>query len=454
MSIDFVPREHQKIIVDHIIRYKRCGVWLFMGGGKTSATLAALDKLSLVEDVFPALIIAPLRVAQTTWPDEITKWTSFNHLRISAVVGDAVARANALTEDADLYSINFENIEWLITRLEGRWPYKTIVFDESRRLSGFRLRQGTSRSRALSKVAFRSERLIELTGTPAPKSLADLWGQIFFLDKGQRLGATYTAFMSRWFVKGWDGFSYTPLPYAQKEVEEKLKDICLSLPMSFFPTEEPIKIPVEVTLPFQAMKLYKEMEKKMFVQIKEHGIEAFNAAVKTGKVLQIANGALYVDDKGGFEIIHDAKIQALESIISEASGVPILVAYNFKSDLARLQKAFPRGKALDKNPKTVKDWNAGKIPLLFIHPASAGHGLDLHHGGNVLVFFGLSWDLELHQQVIERMGPARQKQAGYDRPVFLYYIMARDTIDYVVRDRLETRKSVQECLLEAMRKCL
>lgn len=450
----FVPHKHQEIIIDHIVSTKRCAVWLFMGSGKTSATLEALNQLSLIEDIFPVLVVAPLRVAQTTWPGEIAKWGNFKHLRISAIVGDAVQRANALMRPADLYSTNLENINWLITRLEGRWPFKTIVVDEARKLQGFRLRQGTARARALSKVAFRSERFVELTGTPAPKSLADLWGQVYFLDKGERLGRTYSAFMNRWFVKGWDGFSYEPLPHAQKEIESALKDICLSLPKSFFPTKEPIKILIEVELPHPAMKQYKAMERDMFVQIKEHGIEAFNAAVKTGKCLQLCAGAIYTDDKGKYEVVHDEKIKALESIVSEASGAPILIVYNFKSSLDRLQKAFPHGVALDKNPKTITKWNTGKIPLMFIHPASAGHGLDLHHSCNMLVFFEISWDLELNQQVIERIGPARQKQGGYDRPVFLYYILAKNTLDYVVRDRLDKKKTVQECLLEAMRKVL
>lgn len=450
----FTPRIHQRIIADHIIHHKRCAIWVPMGFGKSAATLTALDELSLIEDVFPALIIAPLRVAQTTWPDEISKWSNFSHLKIFPIIGNAVERAEGMMRKADLFSVNPENIPWLITRLEGRWPYKTIVVDESRKLQGFRLRQGTARTRMLSKVAFRSERFIELTGTPCPRSLADLWGQLWFLDKGERLGRTYSAFMSRWFVKGWDGFSYEPLPHAQKEIEDLLKDICLSLPKSFFPTKEPIRIPVEVTLPPPAMRQYKAMERDMFVQIKKHGIEAFNAAVKTGKCLQLCGGAIYTDDKGKYEVVHDEKIKALESIISESSGAPVLVVYNFKSSLERLQKAFLHGVVLDKNPKTIKKWNAGKIPLMFIHPASAGHGLDLHHSCNILVFFEINWDLELHQQVIERIGPARQKQAGYDRPVFLYYILAKDTLDYVVRDRLDSKKTVQECLLEAMRKVL
>lgn len=448
----FNPREHQDIITAHIIKILRCAVWVLMGFGKSAAVLNALHILDLVEDVFPVLIVAPLRVAQTTWPDEVQKWDQFKYMKVSVVAGTTREREYALKQKAHIFTVNFENLPWLVEKLGVKWPFKTIVVDEARKLKGFRLRQGTLRTKVLAKVAFLSQRFIELTGTPAPKGLEDLWGQAWFLDKGERLGATYTAFMNRWFTKGWDGFSYDPLPHAQKDIEEKLKDVCLSLPATYFPTEEPIKINIPVRLSDDVMKKYRAMEKDMFTELGKHKIEAFNAAAKTMKCLQLANGAAYIDDKGAWAEVHDAKIKALESIVEEAGGAPVLVAYNFISDLARLKKAFPKGRHLDKDPKTVKAWNAGEIPILFVHPASAGHGLNLHHSCNILVFFSVNWDLELHQQVIERIGPARQKQSGYDRPVFLYFILAEKTIDYMVMERLESKKTVQEIIMAAMAK--
>lgn len=449
---DFVPRRHQEIISEHIISHPRCAIWVPMGFGKSAAALDALIRLSLIEDIFPVLIIAPLRVAQSTWPDEIVKWTNFEHLTISVLTGTPETRQRNLKKKADIYTINFENIPWLVGQCGKDWPFKTIIVDEARKLKGFRSRQGTTRTKALAAVAFRSPRFIELTGTPAPGGIEDCWGQLYFLDKGARLGHSYSAFMNRWFTKGWDGYSYTPMEHAQQEIEERIKDICLSLPKDYFPTDAPIEYPVYVDLPSHAREKYKEMEQELFTLIKTHAVEAVNAAVKTQKCLQFANGCAYTDDKGSYVEIHNEKIEALKSIVEETGGSPLLVSYLYKSDLARLQKAFPRAKTLDKDPRTIKKWNSGAYAMLLAHPASAAHGLDLQHSCNTIVYYSVDWDLELHQQILERVGPARQKQSGYDRPVFVYYILTRDTIDEGVLERLKTKKSIQDCLLNAMRR--
>lgn len=446
-----ILRDYQNLLISHFYKYKRAAGWVFMGGGKTAAVLHALRNLALIDDVFPTLIIGPLRVVQSTWPDELNKWEEFYHYKISVLTGAAGERATALKKKADFYAINFDNLPWLIKTLNGGWPFKTTVVDEARKLKGFRLRQGTARAKALASVAFRSERFWELTGTPTPKGFEDLWGQLYFLDRGQRLGKTYTAFMNRWFDKGYDGFTYTPKSTAQPEIEGLIKDICLSIDASkYFPTDKPIEIEIPVKLPALAMRQYKAMEKEMFAEVGKHQIEAFNAAAKTMKCLQFANGAVYTDNKGSWTLAHDEKIKALESIAEESGGAPLLVAYHFKSDLERLKRAFPYAKVLDKDAKTVKDWNKGKFSMMLVHPASAGHGLDLHHSCNILVFYSVNWDLELHQQVIERIGPARQKQGGYDRSVFIYYILAEGTIDHLVMERLKTKKTVQEILMQAM----
>ena len=435
----------------HLYKVRRSALWMPMGGGKTVTTLTALDNLSVVEDIFPALVLAPLRVARSTWPEEVKKWPHLSHLRVSVITGTPKQRERALAEGADIYCTNYDNLVWLRKELGDEWPFKTVVADEFTRLKSYRIRQGGSRARALGQVAHTHvSRFIGLTGTPAPNGVKDLWGQIWFLDQGERLGRTFSAFEQRWFRKGYDGYSLVPYDHTQKEVEDKLRDICLTV--QGLQVDEPITSPVYVDLPPMARKVYNEMEKEMFAVINDEGVEAANAAVRTQKCLQLANGALYVDEDGNWEAAHDAKLDALESIIEEANGAPVLVAYNFKHDLERLRRRFPKGRVLDADPDTIKQWNAGRISVLFAHPASAGHGLNLADGGNILAFFGVNWNLEEHMQIIERIGPMRQKQAGYDRPVFVYPILARNTVDDLVMDRLSSKKSVQEILLEALKR--
>ena len=447
----FLPHPYQNEAIQHLYTTPRAALWMPMGGGKTVSTLTALVNLSLVEDVFPVLVLAPLRVARTTWPEEVAKWEHLAHLRVSVVTGSAKERLSAIRSKADIYACNYDNLVWLVEELGEDWPFKTVVADELTRLKSFRIRQGSKRAGALGKVAFtKVSRFIGLTGTPSPNGLADLWGQTWFLDQGARLGRTYSAFSDRWFQKGYDGYSLKPLPTAQPEIEGRLKDICLTV--NALPVDEPIHNQIRVDLPPAARRTYRDMEKEMFAQIDEHGVEALNAAAKTMKCLQLANGAIYTDDQGSWTGVHDAKLEALESVLEEAGGAPVLVAYHFKSDLQRLRKAFPKARVLDKDPATIAQWNRGEIPLLLAHPASAGHGLNLADGGNILVFFSLNWNLEEHMQIIERIGPMRQKQAGYDRPVFVHYIMARQTVDSMVLERLQSKKSVQEILIEAMKR--
>lgn len=454
MTLVYKPHDYQRDAMQHIFAQKRCALWMPMGGGKTVTTLTALDELSVVEPVYPALVLAPLRVARSTWPDEITKWSHLQHLRVSVITGTPKQRAVALAVEADIYCTNYDNLVWLreeLARLGREWPFRTVIADEFTRLKSFRLRQGGARARALGQVAHTHvDRFIGLTGTPAPNGVKDLWGQIWYLDKGQRLGQSFAAFEQRWFRKGYDGYSLVPYDHTQEEVQDRLKDICLTV--KALDVEEPNTIPVWVDMPPAAQRTYDEMEKEAFTIIAEEGVEAANAAVRTQKCLQLANGALYTDDEGTWEVVHDAKLEALDSIIEEASGAPILVAYNFKHDLERLRRRYRHGRVLDADPDTIRRWNAGQIPLLFAHPASAGHGLNLADGGNILVFFGVNWNLEEHMQIIERVGPMRQKQAGHDRPVLIYPILTRNTVDTLVLERLTTKRSVQDILLEALKR--
>lgn len=438
----FVPREYQQIAIDWIKDKPRSALFLPMGLGKSAATLQALVEL----DEWPVLIIAPLRVAQTTWPDEVTKWDEFKHLQISTMTGAKANREAALKKDAHIYTINYENIPWLVDTLGKSWPFKTVVADELTKLKSFRLRQGGKQARELGRVAFTGvKRFIGLTGTPSPNSLLDLWGQIWFLDKGDRLEKTFTRFTERYFNLGYNGFTLEIKEGAAHQIQTAISDVCLSIdPSRYFPTELPIISTIEVELPAKARIKYDEMVKEMYTEINDVGIEAFNAASKTIKCLQLSSGAIYTEDS--FEVVHDEKLKALEEIIEETAS-PILVSYQFKSDLIRLKKYFPKGLELNKDPQVIKDWNDGKIPLLFAHPASAGHGLSLQHGGNVLVYFSHGWNLEHHQQILERIGPARQKQSGYDRPVYVYSIIGKNTIEADVIERLQGKATQQEILL-------
>lgn len=455
----FTARPYQHAIIEHILDNPRCAVYAGMGMGKTSSTLTALEILELIEPG-PALVIAPLRVAASTWPDEAKKWQHLENFKVVAIVGTPAERMAALHSKAHVYTINYENLPWLVETLGKEWFFKKVVADESTKLKGFRLQQGSKRARALAKVAHKHvDRFIQLTGTPSPNGLKDLWGQMWFLDRGQRLGTSFGAFISRWFQTVQVGadrhaVQHVPFKHSQAEIQDRLKDICISLEAKdHFDIDEPIVNVIEVELTGKARKIYDEMEKEMFIELSETTeVEAFNAASKTMKCLQIASGSIYTDENGTWQAVHDLKIQALESIIEEAAGMPVLVSYHWKSDLERLLKAFPQGRHLDKEPKTIRDWNAGKIPVLFAHPQSAGHGLNLQDGGNILVFFSHWWNLEEFQQIIERIGPTRQAQAGHDRPVFVHHIVAKDTMDTVVMQRRESKREVQDLLMEAMKK--
>lgn len=487
---DYVPKPWQPPAVDHILEHKRCALWAPVGSGKTGIVLTALDIAHLAgEDVWPALAIGPLRVARKVWREEAGKWTHTQDISVSQIIGDADTRGyvvdrcchpgnNALHQ---VYTINVENVAWLADRLAGRMPFRTIIFDESRKLKGFRLKQGGAMTGALGgnpatddawQFAWHKnvKRFIELTGTPASNGLKDLWGQMWFLDQGRRLGTSYAEFEQRWFgyKRIQDALSHKPSIQAviqkgaDEEIHDRVRDLCMSIDLKdYIDVKEPVYVPVPVTLPIAARKLYNEMERKLYIQIEKHEIEAFSAASKSIKLLQLANGAVYLDpdvedddapNARAWREVHTAKLEALESIIEEMGDVPIIVAFQFKSDLARLQKAYPAGRLLD-TERDEDDFKAGLVPYLWSHPKSAGHGIDgFQNVTNVIVFFGHWWDLELREQIIGRIGPTRQMQAGLDRPVYVYDIVAEDTIDEVVLERHKSKRQVEDLLLEAAKR--
>lgn len=456
--LDFQPREYQTLITNNIIDNDRCAIFGGMGIGKTRATLSALRIIRALEGG-PALVVCPIRVARSTWPDEVAKWADLEDITISVVVGDVKQRRAALRRKADIYTTNYEQLPWLVEQCGRDWKFNTIVADESTKLKSFRLRQGAKRAKALATVAHQSKRFINLTGTPSPNGLQDLWGQTWFLDGGERLGRSFGSFTDRWFRServGADPHAvrHVPMPFAQDEIQQRLSDICLSIDArDYFDIREPIMNTIYVDLPMAARAHYEELEREMFMYIDGCEIEALNAAACSVKLLQLANGAVYTDEtRKSYAEVHNAKIEALESIIEEAAGAPVLVAYHFKSDLERLRKAFPSARVLDQNPDTIRKWNAGDIPILLAHPASAGHGINLQDGGNILAFFGHNWNLEEYLQICERIGPTRQAQAGHDRPVFVHHIVARDTVDELVMARRDSKKSVQDLLFDYMKR--
>jgi len=471
----FKRRPYQKEITKFVIENCRCNIYATMGSGKTSSIMWSIDRMLHTGDLRDwdgetgdrVLILAPLRVASDTWPKEQLKW-NFRNVRIADATGKEADRIRALNSDSNIIAINYEVIDWLIDYYGDAWPFTMIVADESTKLKSFRSRSGGSkRAKALSKVAFKNvKRFVNLTGTPSPNGLKDLWGQNWFIDAGERLGSSYSAFTDRWFSSVSKGGhpaarEYSPRKGADTEIHEKLADISLTIDAAeYFGCDEPVTIPVVVTLPPKAMKAYQQMEEKLCAELERGEVEAANAAAKTSKCLQIASGAVYVTDEDGestgeWERIHDAKLDALDSIIEELAGAPLLVAYQYKHDLARILKRFPQAEALAKGKRgnnQIDAWNRGEMPVLCVHPASAGHGLNLQDGGHHLAFFSPTWNFEHHAQIIERIGPVRQMQAGHPRPVFLYMIQADKTLDGLVAERVISKKSVQDLLMDYMKK--
>jgi len=467
----YVPRPYQPAITNHIIDNPRCNVFAGMGVGKTPATLEAISTLLLLGEVQRVLIVAPKRVAVSTWPGEIAHFCgSFGHLTMAVAVGSDKERRAAIESSARIVTINFDNLTWLVENYGATWPFDMVVADEASRLKGLRVSiqtsktgkrfltgQGASRAKALARVAFtRITRFVSLTGTPAPNGLQDLWGICFFSDAGKRLGTSFTAFSHRWFraVPGSDvkQQNIEPLPYADDQIRAAIKDITIAIEArDHFDLPPLIENHIKVELPPAARALYKQMEKDLFIELAGKPIEAFTAGAMTQKLLQIASGAAYTDDKGAWELVYDGKIEALESVIEESGGMPVLVFYHFKSDLARILKAFPKAVHLGDDPKIIERWNTGKIQMLVAHPQSAGHGLSLQHGSNIMCYFSSNWNLEADQQAAERLGPTRQAQSGYKRPVFLHRLVGAGTIEETVVKRLKTKASVQDALMEAMK---
>lgn len=439
-----------------------------MGLGKTGASLWAAVDLLASGEVTHWLIVAPLRVAEETWPAEIAKWDFARGLKFRVVTGDEEERKAALRHDANVTITNRENLAWLQQVSPGRkWVYDGLIYDEASRLKSGRKRSkpkaradGTVPFKKLTELGilrryrFKFKRVIELSGTPSPNGLIDLWGPIYLIDQGQRLGRSMTAYKQRWFYPDtqWEKQKNEPFPHAEGEIMRQISDVFYSLK-----EEDYLKLPpmiprdIEVTLSPKEMALYKSFERENALEvINNQGdpeiIEAVNKGVLTGKLLQFANGSLYLDDNSAKKI-HERKLDALESIITEAAGAPILCAYSFQFDMAAIKKRFPFVRIFGESKNDMRDWNAGKIPFLLTHPASAGHGLNFQKGSNIAVWYGLTWSLELYRQFIKRLHRSGQTK---DK-VFLYRIITKGTMDGKVLKALLARGATQDSITDAVR---
>ena len=443
----FVAHEYQKYAANHIIDNPASGLFLDMGLGKTVTTLTAIDDLLFLGEANKILVIAPLRVAEDTWSTEVDKWDHLKHLKISKVLGNPKQRLQAMNKPADIYVTNRENTEWLVREYFDKWPFDMVVIDE---LSSFKSSKA-NRFRALRKVRPYFKRIVGLTGTPAPNSLIDLWPQLYLLDGGKRLGKTITSYREQYFKPGernqYVVYKWNLKDGADKAIHDKISDICISMSAKdYLDLPERINREVVVKLPEVAEKLYKQMEKELIFELEGNDIVADTAAVLTNKLLQMANGAVYDENKNVQEI-HNAKLEALGDIIEAANGKPVLVFYNYKHDCIRIKEYLKGYKPKElKDSEDIKLWNQGKIPVLLVHPASAGHGLNLQAGGNIIVWFGLTWSLELYQQA-----NARLDRQGQTEHVIVHHLIAKGTVDEDVMRALSNKEINQAMLLEAVK---
>lgn len=446
----YIPHDYQVNAKNRILALPRLGLFLDMGLGKTVITLTAINELMYQRyTVRKVLVIAPLRVAETTWSTEAQKWDHLKHLRISKILGNKRQRMLGLYTDADIYIVNRENVVWLTNELDAgagtAWDFDMVVIDE---LSSFKSSKA-ARFKALRKFICKSDRVVGLTGTPAPNGLMDLWAQMYLIDGGERLGKTITGYRQRFFTPNQRNattiFNYKPLTGAEEAILDRISDICVSMKAEdYLQLPERIDIKREIFLSDKEMDAYREFERERFLEIQQEEIAAISAAGLTNKLLQYANGAMYTEEKS-WVTTHDKKLKELEEIVELSQGKPILCFYSYKHDLERIQKKFPEARKLD-SEEDIIEWNMGEIPLLLAQPAGAGHGLNLQAGGNIIVWFGLTWSLELYQQANARLFRQGQKEN-----VIIHHLICPGTVDEDVMAALEGKADVQNAVLDAVK---
>ena len=441
----YKPHEYQSYATEFILSHPISAVFLEMGLGKSVITLSAIFDLCLDSFlVCKVLVIAPLRVARDTWPAEINKWDHLKGLSYSVAVGTEKERIDALKKQSTLYIINRENVDWLVHKSGIPFHFDMVVIDE---LSSFKS-YGAKRFKSLLKVRPSVKRIVGLTGTPSSNGLMDLWAEFRILDLGQRLGRYISHYRNTYFKPDKRNaqiiFSYKPLPGAEEEIYKQISDITISMKSTdYLKMPEYISNEVFVTLSDKEWKVYSDFKEDMVANLGDEEIDAVNAAVLSGKLLQMANGAVY-DSENKAHVIHDKKLDALEDLIEGANGKPVLVAYWYKHDLERIKERFPVRQI--QSSKDIEDWNDGKIPIAVIHPASAGHGLNLQSGGSTLIWFGLTWSLELYQQTNARLYRQGQKDT-----VIVHHIITKNTIDEDVLLALTKKEKTQDALIDAVK---
>lgn len=435
--------DYQNKAISYILENKKVGLFLDLGMGKTASSLTAIVDILDSMCAEKVLIIAPLRVANTTWHTEALNWEHTKGLKINICTGSEKNRRAQLHKSADVYVINRENVEWLVNLYGKKWPFDCVFIDES---SSFKS-PSSNRFKALRKTIPYTTYCVLLTGTPSPNGLLDLWSQIYLLDGGERLGRSMTAYKQRFFESDYMGYSYTLRPGAKEKIYELIGDITMSMQAEDYldlPDRLDSKLPVQ--LPAKAMKQYKELEKEFYIELDNMEIEAQNAASLSNKILQFCNGAVYVDEDKNWIETHKAKLDALKDIVEDNPDENILIAYNYKTDLERILKKFPDAVVMDKEGECVKRWNDGQIKMLLAHPASAGHGLNLQRGGALMIWFGLTWSLEYYQQM-----NARLYRQGQTRPVRIIHLVAQDCIDEKVMRVLNEKDLTQDELMKALK---
>lgn len=439
-----MPHDYQKYAIEYIKSHPITALFLDMGLGKTVTTLTAIrDLMYDAFEVKRVLVVAPLRVARDTWPDELRKWNHLKELTCSVVVGTVAERRRALQQDADIYIVNRENLAWLYEN--SRLDFDMVVLDE---LSSFKNHQ-SKRFRAMKAMRPKVKRIVGLTGTPTGNGLMDLWAEFRILDMGERLGRYISQYRNLYFKpdkrNGMVVYSYKPLPGAEKAIYHQISDITMSMKATdYLEMPELVSVAKEVRLSETEKKRYDELKKSLVLELPGGEVTSANAASLTLKLSQMANGAIYTDDKNVVNI-HDRKLEALEDLVESANGKSVLVAYWFKHDKDRIRERMEAREL--KEPQDFADWNAGKIPVALIHPASAGHGLNLQKGGSILIWFGLTWSLELYQQTNARLW--RQGQA--DKTVIIQHIVAKDTIDERILNVLKHKDGTQAALIDAVK---
>jgi len=446
----YKPHKYQEYAIQHVIDNLNSGLFLTVGLGKSSITLAAMEWLLGTLSIDKPLIIGPKRVVSHTWPSELRKWDNFKHLKISVIKGNEKQRIQAFYTKADIYTISRDSIAWLvhfIGKNKGKWPFDMLVVDES---SNFK-NPSTQRFKALKRILPYCRRTVILTGSPTPNSLLGLWAQVYLLDKGQRLGPTFGGFKEEYFLpdarQGHIIFNWVPRKDAEEKMFAKISDICLSMKTADY-LDLPPRIDIYEEVELQSYERYKEFKETEVLQLSnDFNLTPVNAASMYSKLLQYCNGAVYRGD-GSYEVVDNSKLEALAEDVEALDGDPVFIAYQFTSDYERMLKAIPGIKKVSTD-QDIDDWNAGKIPVACAQIQSLAYGINLQQGGNHLSFFGLPWDLEVFLQMLGRID-----RQGKTKPTIVKYFVAKNSIEQVVIERLAGKLDTQEKLMNALKRYL